>query len=205
MTAPAKTAPAKTAPKAKWAKFLDEHDIDVPKDATRADLIDLWNLNKDDVADDDERELTPTEQGYVDYRPAPTVNTDVDVPVEFEFVTDSGERREPEKLLIKIDGQPHYLYEPSFASLLLVGANLASEETPFENRIRTMMDLINNCLDTAGVRGLRAAMFARDNRFEQDILGQLTATIFQKWAPNEEIVTTTKQRANRAQRRRSTR
>ena len=199
------TAPAKTASKAAWTTFLTDQGIDVPKDASRADMIDLWNLHQDDT-DSVDVSRTDVEEA-INYKPGPSAKAaTLDVPDDLSFTTDSNDRRDPEKLLIKINGNAHYLYQPSMGLLLLVAANLSSTETSFADRIRTMMDLLNTCLDTAGAQAVRAAMFARDNRFDQDLLGKLTAVIFERWAPEENIDTSsTPQPSNRGQRRQAAR
>ncbi|KXT55659.1 hypothetical protein Y710_18015 [Gordonia sp. QH-12] len=196
------TAPARTAPKARWAKFLNEQGIDVPDSATRADMIDLWRLNQDDHDGDVD---APAEAGSLEYfRPAPDERLADQVPGDLSFSTDSGERRDPEKLLISIDGKPTYLYQPSTALLMLVAGSL-SAEAPIEDRLRTMLNLVSQCLDSEAERLVRARMFARDNSFDDGLLGKLVATIINKWAPYTldaaDLDTSSKPKASRQQRR----
>lgn len=196
--------PAKTASKAKWEVFLEDQGIDVPANASRADLIDLWNLHTADTDDgDDDADVTAAAKAVLDFKPSPTA--DVDIADDLDFSTSDGSEREPEKIVVRIDGRPHYLYEPSLALLLLNATALSSDNTPFEDRIRTVMDLVNACLDTDGVRKIRRAMYSRDTVFDLNILGQLVAVIYRQWAPNENVNTDMKPKSNRAQRRQTAR
>lgn len=154
--APAKRAPAKkTAPK---GPGLQKADIDA---------------NDDDLNPASDLDL---------YRPAPDPRLLEQVPEDLAFTTDSGDRREPEKLLIEINGVACYLYQPPTSMLMLVASSL-SAEAPIEDRVRTMLQLVSQCLDSQAERMVRAAMFSRDNSFDDAILGKLVATIINKWAP----------------------
>lgn len=195
--------PAKTASKAKWESFLEDQGIDVPANASRADLIDLWNLHAVDGEPDDDADVTAAAKAVLDFKPSPT--EDVAVDEDLDFTTSDGSEREPEKIVVHIDGRPHYLYEPSLALLLLNATALSSDQTPFEDRIRTVMDLVNACLDTDGVRTIRRAMYSRDTVFDLNILGKLVAVIYRQWAPNENVNTDMEPKRNRAQRRQTAR
>ncbi|WP_298442589.1 hypothetical protein [Gordonia sp. (in: high G+C Gram-positive bacteria)] len=195
------TAPSRNATRKTWADHLKREGIDVPPGATRADLIALWDLNEtEDTAAYTDRDVDPVLDQALDYKPAPHAALADQIPAELRFSTDTGERREPEKLLIDLNGKPAYLYEPPKSLLILVGAAL-SPETPLERKIGTMMDLLSSCLDSAAEREVRAAMFSRTAVFNEDLLGELVALIFDTWAPSLDADTSVSPPMNRAQKR----
>lgn len=191
------TAPARNASRQKWADFLDAEGVDYPDNATRADLADLWNLRDDTPAA--EAPDAVTEQA-LDYKPSPNPRIADQVPAELRFSTDSGDHFEPEKILIDLNGRPAYLYEPPKALLILIAASL-SPESPIEEKLRAMLNLLSSCLDSAAERELRAAMNSRTRVFDDDIIGQLVAVIFDRWAPTLDADTQVRAPQNRAQRR----
>lgn len=130
------------------------------------------------------------------YKPSPAA--DVVVPDEFQFSTDSGSRRAPERIAIQLDGTPCYLSQPSDALLALLASSFAPMADITE-KLSSMMNLVNASLDSAGVAILRRAMFAPDNSFDDELLGRLTAVILDKWAP--QIGADADLTLNRAQRR----
>ncbi|MCF8610065.1 hypothetical protein L5G28_07800 [Gordonia sp. HY285] len=158
---PAKKAAPRRAPAKKALAPVAEPDVDLDFDDAPNPVADQVN----------------------DYRPSPNPKLADQVPEELQFSTDSGESREPEKVLISLNGRPHYLYEPSRAMLLLLGSALVSTETSLEDRIRTMMNIIDKCLDSDGVRVVRAAIMNSDNSFDEGLLSTLMETIFNRWAP----------------------
>lgn len=125
----------------------------------------------------------------------------VDVPEEFRFSTDSGSRRDPERIAIELDGTACYLSQPSDALIALLGSAFAPMADVTE-KLGAMLNLVNTSLDSQGTAILRRAMFASDNSFDDELLGHLTAIILDKWAPNVSAdADLTIRNQNRAQRR----
>ncbi|AVM01883.1 hypothetical protein C6V83_18060 [Gordonia iterans] len=186
------TAPTRNATKKAWADWLDQHDIDVPANASRNDLIALWELNRDDADSDDtaveyRTDLDQTARDRaaagLDLRPAPSSDdTGDDVPVELSFSTDSGERKEPERIKIRLDGMTAYLYEPNDALLVLLAGSFAPGADP-TSKVAAMMDLLNASLDANARQHLRRMMYATDGSFDTDVLAEMSAAVIQRWAP----------------------
>lgn len=190
------TVPARSASRKIWADFLRSEGIDVPAAANRADLIALWDLNKSAPETD-----AASPSGNLDFfKPAPNAALADQVPDELRFSTSAGERREPEKVLIQLNGRAVYLYEPPQSLLVLTGVSLRPE-TPLDRKIGVMLDLLSSCLDSAAEREVRQAMMSRTSLFNDDLLGELVALIFDTWAPNIDTDTTTTKPQNRASRR----
>lgn len=143
-------------------------------------------------------------------------NTDDDlstgsIPEELRFSTDSGERRDPEVIDVVIDGQKCKLTQPSDGLMVLIAVSFSPQADDLE-KVRAMLDLCNVCLDTTGRTLIRQAMYAKDNSFDDAMLGEVVGTILNRWAPElaaDADLTTTKTRArqpqNRAARRQATR
>ncbi|WP_353107834.1 hypothetical protein [Gordonia sp. (in: high G+C Gram-positive bacteria)] len=125
------------------------------------------------------------------------------VPEDLSFSTDSGERRDAEKMLVSIDGVACYLYQPSDALMALLASSFAPGAELTE-KISGMLNLVNASLDVNGTMLLRRAMFASDNSFDDELLGKLVAAILQKWAPSiagNADLSTEKPKPSRPQRR----
>lgn len=129
-----------------------------------------------------------------------------DIPVELQFSSDSGTRRDPETMEVAIDGQAFTLTQPSTALMhLLAGAfSVGADDS---ERVRAMMQLVNVSIDAGGRLYLNHAMSAQDNSFDDGLLGDLTATILNRWAPTlaEEAEQLKRATPNRADRRQAAR
>lgn len=181
--------PAKNASKARWEDFLRSEGIEVPEDATRVELIEAWEqrgtaldvADVDVTADDDAQRRAAAIMG-TDSRESPHADLADQVPDEFRFTTDSGERRDPEKLLISIDGQPCYLYQPPNTSMVLFAAAFTPNTDPAE-KVKSILNLVNVSLDQAGRTLLWRMMNSADNSFDDALPGRLAFTILDRWAP----------------------
>ncbi|MFZ2488688.1 MAG: hypothetical protein WAZ19_11245 [Anaerolineae bacterium] len=121
--------------------------------------------------------------GLDEFKPSPDPRLDVDVPADLQFTSTTGRQRDPEKFAVTIDGNVHYVYQPSDALLVLVGANLSSGEASPADKVKTLLNLVNQCVDSAGVQAIRARMFDARNDFDDQLLGNIAAAIFDRWAP----------------------
>lgn len=143
--------------------------------------------------------------------PPPTVDAEVvddvdDVPIELQFTSDTGERRNPETVPIKINGERFTLTQPSDTLIYLLAGSFSAAASVGE-QVRAMMELLDVCLDPAGIEYMRRLITSSDNSFDDELLGTLTAVILETWAPKvaEGADLKKKAPANRAQRRQTAR
>lgn len=127
-----------------------------------------------------------------------------DVPVELQFTSDSGNRRDPEVIDIAIDGRKFTLTQPSTAFLTLVATGVFSENTSQADKVLTMFNIIRTCMDPIGAAYVNERIRATDNSFDDELLGSIVGTVLKKWAPEIENDLQPKP-ANRAERRQAAR
>ncbi|QRY62756.1 hypothetical protein JVX90_00315 [Gordonia sp. PDNC005] len=127
---------------------------------------------------------TPVEDSWIDYKRAPDIDEDVAVDPDLEFSTDSGNRGEVEKLLIKLNGRPHYLFKPSTASLLFAASAIMNDNAKWTEVFRTMLNTVDQCIDDEGSRVIMAAIYKRDNSFDETLIPKLFMRIVNQWAPD---------------------
>lgn len=213
--------PTGNSSRAKWADHLDAYDIDYPDNATRADLIDLWNLSQpldEDTVDttreasreDDDAEVV--EQVANNFKPGPNPKlADHPVPAELQFTTRGSSDRDPGTVRIQVNGHQAYLYEPTLPTMLLVSATISSPTTSFPERMRVLVDFVLMSLDSMTEQEVRAAIFGRATDFDLAIIGDLAAVIFDEWGDGIDADTsledprTQEQPMNRQQRRQAAR
>ncbi len=185
-TAAKKAAPRKAAPRKAPPPIVDEWDDDIIED--------------DDYADDVETVETEPD-------PAPADDVD-DVPVELQFLSDTGERRDPEELPITINGERFTLTQPSDALLYMMSGSFISSAKAGEE-YHAMQELVNVCIDPVGAMYLQRLIRSPDNSFDDQLIVNLAAVILERWASkiaeNAELKNKPSKPANRAKRRQAAR
>lgn len=181
--APAKKATPRAVKPVEPVEDIDNLDEMTEEEQRRADLL-LGN---------DRRES-----------PSPDLLDEVDE--DLRFSTDSGSRREPDKMLIAIDDTPCYLYQPSNTLMILMAAAFTPNSDATE-KVGAMMNLVNASLDPQGRALVRRMTFAADGSYDDALMGKLAFKILERWAPQlaETADMETGPKQNRAQRRRASR
>lgn len=202
--------PKRNASRSTWRKFIeDEFDPeDLPEDLadmSRAELIEWYDDELDAQADDgedgyddegdvddvvDAEVLTAEEdrdedeavEKFRDQLDRPTLD---DVPEDLRVTTDTGERRDVERVATALDGIPFWLYRPSDSAMYLWGSRILSDND--SERLNAMMQLVQLSLEPAGRDYLFSKINDPQNSFEDGAIGELVARILTEWAEDAAV------------------
>lgn len=197
--------PKRNAPRSKWQEFIrDEFEDDAPEDLadmTRSEIIDWYDAELDDdpdgdpdddyddevvdadvVDEDDETDDDAEVAKFRDQLDRPTIE---DVPEDLRISTDTGERRDVERVATALDGIPFWLYRPADSAMYLWGSRILSDND--SERLNAMMQLVQLSLEPAGRDYLFSKINDPSNSFEDGAIGELVARILTEWAEDAAV------------------